>query len=646
MRIVILAIEYYDNGNIYEYSRKFRLCDLDTQQIKVVTQDELIEAMKQGLEIENLNYDTNNGTINLDYGAVMYKNSDGKMNRGYKYYIAESKDNEHVLIDYNGKRHIVDNSVINKLKETELINPLDCNMPVDIKDYSKRTSKYTGEVLSDKYNKLIYAYKYNIQKEKVTLGLVEFKMVGNKLFIAREQGELSQDLMIKGIRNENGIAVYEDNTLIVGNALLKANENNALMAKLLSSDYLRAEIDKSIYNMKVERNGKSARKNKELDMLLPTKTNPYKPIVLFDKILKSSGYTTDINIIRLYAKKLSVMGNDIMVEIPTKKGRLALSRNVTDINIVYKTLGWKDKQILKTSQQTYLEDIFNTHEEYANVVVKDNIMIIYGIDGAYRYDMDKIYESYQNKALFNKKNVKAQVLGLDYKEKVTESGVLVELITDSKTVTIPENVKVIDTRSIKLAKTVEEITFGKNIELMRGKALFISDMIANLKVNIDNDNRKVRESIIRNIQSVYGHINQLEIKVNGDLTERDLLNMLILYDINSLKLTANNFNTQEEKDKLIESAFNLLIKSKYKTLSKLGDRENYERTDKDYYVYPYVVNIKTLDDIYCIYKTDIEQFIRLLKFASDEVRNKIESIIKKLEVKIMGEIKLYDTRNK
>lgn len=62
-------------------------------------------------------------------------------------------------------------------------------------------------------------------------------------------------------------------------------------------------------------------------------------------------------------------------------------------------------------KQWRIEDIYNDIDSFDNIkVIGDGIFEVYGLDGTYRYDINKIYNEYNNKSIESRSKLKAKLL--------------------------------------------------------------------------------------------------------------------------------------------------------------------------------------------------------------------------------------------
>lgn len=113
-----------------------------------------------------------------------------------------------------------------------------------------------------------------------------------------------------------------------------------------------------------------------------------------------------------------------------------------------------------------IEEIYKNKDEYENLeCIGDGKFDIYSLDGHYRYDIDKINETYKNNIITTKKTVKAKMFDHSYEEVINNKNELIRLNdTKSKVIKIDDRVEVIKKESIVLNTNIREIVFGENIK--------------------------------------------------------------------------------------------------------------------------------------------------------------------------------------
>lgn len=145
--------------------------------------------------------------------------------------------------------------------------------------------------------------------------------------------------------------------------------------------------------------------------------------------------------------------------------KTVLQRKITIEGIDYCVFKFRESYSYVAQFETStLEYIYKNYKEYTNVKVQNNVMVIRGLDGVYRYDMDKIHNIYKREVMRDpNKTSKALVIGKEYNQSITQSGELQRLSTTLKTVVIPDNVRKIIKNAITLNDNNENIIFGPNI---------------------------------------------------------------------------------------------------------------------------------------------------------------------------------------
>lgn len=612
------------------------------------------------IETENLIKNIKSGDIKLENAVVSPKNniqaiaknkihsispnwSEGLFNFCY---ILESEPNKHTVVNQKGQLSVLNDEEINQLLFKWVMNPFDCIIKYDIKAPNKN-NKYSGELVREGYNKIDYVYKVNKLKGKLVYNILSLKGIKDTVIRSTDLGELELDLN-KGISNVDGIAIYNNDSMLVGKAFIRSN--SILENVLLDSKYFLNTIDERIKEYGIK-NYNKASINNIYNIPEPTKSNPYEPIVVYNKDIINGGRVSNSTVSNLYKQKLDIIKPEVWLDIPTRDGSIAVKRELNDNAIYYLVMELNDAGKAIRNRRLFLEEIYNNIEDYSNVVLDGSIMTVYGIDGVYKYDMDKVLDVYNNTILDSSKSSrKAKILGIQHKEKVTDQGLLVELDTTSHLITIPKNATSIEKNSIIIYKDTEEITFHSKIERIKGGAFVFrrSTGLSLNKINIECEDLNARLSLSKFISKVsrISGGSKLTLDYSVNISDKELIQFVAnRADIKKLDIVAPNLIAgSKETDEIVNKFFKGVMELSKEDFENLGNDEVYKKSilKKPDYVYGIKTNIAEIYSMCFILEMKVNSIKHLIDMASSPVKDKIYSIIDKLRDKIKSEAKRYE----
>jgi len=505
-----------------------RLLDSTTGESRDLRVGSVINGLKQGIKLENVRLKdgklySSNGSIERyeiihnpekRYEAVMTILSKLVDESGavLKYNVAVSYAEmigdvksltEDKVIRYTqcGIR-LTNAKIVERQGSTPYISAINGEFTAVVKKRGKKAldGKYTGELLNTPHIKAIVTETSTKTLTKSTFNIAEVR--ANKLQNYRLTGKVS-DLQNNieqdgDFLNLNGITLY-------GRVLRKlslARQSDEIRQLLRLKD-ARDAVDASINYTKsyIQMMNVRIEIDAETGLHIPGESgySKYRDVVFIKNIDEKLNIYEDVsdNEIEKYIKYLKVMQCNIACGYTVTEKKFIIKRELArdGINclVLYPNSGYSYGKVK-------IEDIYEEHEKYYNAKVKDNIMIINGLDGVYKYDMDKITDTYKRERVDTKASMKAELLDIKHNDYVNGKGVLVRLYSEMKTVKIPDEAKEIGPKAIHISKENEVLVIGKNIEKSSSTAFY--NMSKNgLKVIIACSD-KAGENIIKSLTKV------------------------------------------------------------------------------------------------------------------------------------------------
>lgn len=623
MRYAIVA---YYNGNMY------RLCDLETGETQDLDGREIISLIEDGYHIENVDIRNKNITEYTKYTKIKHDGTSDE-NTKVRYYLVESSNNYHLLCNHLGEFIELDNEEVLKISD-QIMNPVDLEMNLMVKKYDK----YTGEFISAGYNNVLSCYNLNEYANYCILDRVNYKYVGKKLVNENKKTSLSLDVT-KLKTNKNGIVTYGD-TIITGNAFTKVNSNQ-LLARLVSNSYVRKIIDDALSDMESKR-GKSARKDKETGIVLSTTKFRYSPIRIYTNDLSKGSMTQDMDLIAKYMKIYFAMNTEMWIDIKNKDGYFLLNRIINNNGISYKYI--KANGVYDYTSTIPIEQLFEQKVNFINLSYDGNDLTVYGLDGTYKYDMEKVYDEYNSRLVKTNKAVKARVLGLDYSEDITAGGVLLKLKTDSDKLIIPSRVKVVGKKSIELHENNTEIVFEDGVERVYATCFVQKHYNQKIKsVSINFKSIKAGVELIRAISKNWAMHNGVELTYNRDISIAEVRE-IASQGMEKTIVNAPNMNLNNKiKDEDAFEIFKQVALCIGVNIPLLGKRSEYKKSSSGYTRYidrDLETHYQTLQDIYYEINKLVSLHNNLLRpYFSFDINMKIHEYLINLKEKTVYEIK-------
>lgn len=318
------------------------------------------------------------------------------------------------------------------------------------------------------------------------------------------------------------------------------------------------------------------------------------------------------------------------------KGKyIALARKVGNVGISYDVLvSHTDVHISYEKAKHIVEDIYTNYQDYGNVTVDGKIMTIQGLDGTYKYDMDKIYKEYNRYAIPSSRKIKANLVDPLYKETITAKGELREIETGrSSTLIIPKDVKRVLAKSININQNTSRIVFGDTIEYCNKACIateyeyFAYKAFKYLEIGTSN---VVATQILQafNKQSMFKNV---EVTFSRDINAKEYA--YIIYNrVYSNNIKAPNLINMQKG--FIVKVMDEIIKSKLGNFSILENPIEYTVEQRG-------------EKLVCLTNIEYRRFIKryeqlkslwadiLKSHADTDLSNKIDSILKDIDKKIV-----------
>ena len=469
-----------------------RLLDIDKLIVKDTSVNNIISVLSTGrvsimnIGIENGDLKGTNGSINrlaelnqnmelVDKSplVVVYEVNDGSYivcnHHGDLERVTRDK-----LIAYANKNGIANGKIINR-DGTDIVSSIKGEyIKIDVSDIGnilRRKQNYTGEIVKNKRKLYPYMSVYRHDYDSADVSIIYGSHLSTNLrYNIYDMSDIPR-IYKKDIKKS---IVYEAKGMTLLNRFkrrlqLSSRADIEIIARALNNKKFREQVDSIIehVDMSVVND-----KNLELDPVLKVyksknkKTRPYRNIVIKDslneEIIQDS--IIDEQESRLYIEKIKKMNVDVIWHISIPFKGIAVDRACRRTGIVYTVIQCKEDKTGETytvEDTLYLEEIYNSPEQFQNVVVRNNIMYIAGIDGVYKYDMNKVGQEYKRLILKDTASKKAKLLGIEYNARITESGELLKLKC-SRVTKIPDNVLYVAKRSIEIGDC-ETLSIGKNV---------------------------------------------------------------------------------------------------------------------------------------------------------------------------------------
>lgn len=357
------------------------------------------------------------------------------------------------------------------------------------------------------------------------------------------------------------------------------NKDRKKLAEAIRVKEFRDKIDREILDM-FKKRASSCRRDKKTNIPLPTLAEKYGTIMLNTKQL-ANAEDIDNETIEKYLSYLDVMEPSIFLEYDSDTKNIALARVVTSKGIDYSVIDGRDDSNVRKET---IERIYDNHNDYSNVTIDEDIMTIVGLDGAYEYDMQKIYADYNRKILKSTKSAKSALLGIKHIEEIENNGLLRKLDTDTKEIVIPDNVTELGRESLYINETTERVIFNDNIKASSSRAIkVVNPGVVTVEFNC---NEKAGLAITKSLLTAFTFENKLRrvvYKYNRDISPEEYLEiMLKKYTV---RAEANNLRNNEFiSDKLPKDIIGVALKQNKKIIEEILEVKELD-SDSDYIVF-------------------------------------------------------------
>lgn len=534
-----------------------RLLDVDKQEIKDVPINNIKQALsKQMVSIENV--ELSDGKVVGSNGSIdrLTKIIEGMPIGKRPLLIIDKLDNGNYRVaDYNGcittfdneymlkycSLHGVANGKVVKKDGQEFISAISGSHKTNSTGVRSSKGKlYTGELVD------------NLPKLKpILISNRVIDYVDGKVEVSKIASTITDIGSIK-----RGIVYETDKYTLNGDVScnLDLNKNIKELDKLIRLKQNRGSIQGALFGLKDNKGlTNDCYLYADMEFMEGNRIPSY----------SETGNLSDVdvnNYIRIIGNKLN-----IHLSLEVKNKTLLLGRRCTSKGIEYKAKSLTRFYTEDGNITVTLEDVHANADAYQNVVVKDNYMTIVGLDGVYKYDMDKIYDTYNRKIIKTNRSIKALMVDPSYKEVINSIGELKFIGSDRNTIIIPKEIKYIKDSAISLTDNNKTIMFGNSIEECSKKCIVVSPKYNNAynghtlqKVVIDNKYRKVRDNILASLKNIDYLVERgIIIEYTGDIEVEEYADMLYS-DICTRflsRITANNISDQ----KFIEDTIDLFI---------------------------------------------------------------------------------------
>lgn len=194
-----------------------------------------------------------------------------------------------------------------------------------------------------------------------------------------------------------------------------------------------------------------------------------------------------------------------------------------------------------------IEEVIENPSLYSNIKINNEYIVIKGLDGEYKYNIDKIHAIYKRRKKKTASCNKAKLLGKNRTEIVNERGDLLKLSTDEEVVILSTDVRNILEYAIELNHNNKSIAIGENI------------------LNINKNS-----IIVKDISNRYNHLEVLYINCK----EETSLKVIKAMDNNFIThIDKVVFNRQITSNELLELAFG-------RVYSKIDFKKEYNISDE------------------------------------------------------------------
>ncbi len=609
MNLLIGIIEYENEKS------RYKIIDTDTRQVKYFGEFQLICSIKKGLAVENITV-KNNSLHSLNGSLDRYRLRDRhgftiEAEGDYKYLIITIKSR---VIDDKGNtlgyEIITSDGKISTIEEQKLINILEGNKSVGLsngkvivkqngekyissingeyptivkKRLGSKRQKYTGSVSNEPYTTVVMVYSRAVSLTSTVLTVLEMENTQIRKYSIFVNAEDIEKLIYK-----TGNLYFLGHCALFGYLEKKLsmtadiNEIRQLLKIKENRDWIDNSIASVAKGLKMLK--RSVKIDSETGIYLPQKGVVKYPTVKLKKYLDSEYNIFEEvseDIINRYIKFIKAMKTSVVCQfVPTNKEYFAVKRSLNNYGIDYLAVAGKELHLFKGCTLK-IEDIYNTIEDIANATINGDTVQIIGLDGAYNYDMTKIFNEYHRNVITTLTKRKTELLGVDYRDCVTKDGVLLSLQTDMKVIQIPKEVTIIGQEAIDLTLNNEEIIIGSHVKKCHTAAItgYDSNVIAkgeNITVHIEC----CEEAALNVLKSVYRwsrryvHATSPKIIFRRNITYKELA-----YIISNTETDIDiNNSLIDWTDEYILKAIRLAVKLKLKELEVVAKKKTVVKT--------------------------------------------------------------------
>ena len=467
-----------------------------------------------------------------------------------------TKDNKEFISSINGT---YDNIPFNIMQE---------RMTKKDKTKSNKNSIYTGELEDDieplpSVARVVSIYRSRGDRNKNVI--IRYNKEKQKC-VMEDTGFLATSTpfnkIIKGL-------VYKNSTRVICGKIyneprINNTEDIPLIEQMIRLKPVRENIDEQI--AKMAEAFPQARIDSTTGIVASTKGRSYDPIVQQLDMDPSKNNFEDISIEEMFRYKniLRAMNCRTILYVQLDTKFMALSRLCSKSGIDYQVI---DTRHMGGFIRVKVEDIIRDHSKYDNVIMLDdkNFTIV-GLDGAYTYNIDKLYEQYHRNIVKTSTAIKAGLVDPSYREEIEQTGKLLELGTERSIIKIPSSVTEIGRKSIEVKKENEMIIIPEGVKKSSALAFYTRSgwSAAGIKIII-NCNSKAGVAIVKSAIDL-SRRRSSKLIFNRDISPEEFS---YLIDSRNINYEAHNMN--EIDDDFMVKAFNSYVKLQMReTLRKLN----------------------------------------------------------------------------
>lgn len=354
--------------------------------------------------------------------------------------------------------------------------------------------------------------------------------------------DVKENFSFDNIVNRKGILEFRGYTIGNGFTIrLKTkgleNRNIPLLNYILSLDEFHKDMTRSINSYKKENNMPITNNNG----LVPDNVKRVNGKAYYQMIANMHIYKSRNKIVKITQEqrkdlldKLNIMDTDILLCFHCDDTKIALNRHIQMDGIYYDIIDIQKNSYIK--KRVRLEDIYRDREEYSNVTLDGNTLLIRDLNRVVAYDIREIDRVYGRMEVESSRNTKAKLLNKEYYESVSRQGELAKFISEEEHIIVPRNTKYILQGAILVHKNNKSIEFGDSIEKCSTHIFDKKDRInfytSQMDTIIIKCNEKASLGIIDSIKAFrYELANDLTVKFNRKPTEIEMEKLKNIIDI-------------------------------------------------------------------------------------------------------------------